>query len=164
MTFENLLCALLMAATPGANVQVATYSDAVRIGPDEYRFPSESGPAAGTSGTQGIQTTVLKGDPTRAGLYTILVRIPPNTRIAPHSHRDDRVATVISGDWSIGYGARFDAAGLKRLAPGGFYTEPPGVAHFAMTGGETAIVSISGYGPTDTTPAPSAGTFPESNQ
>lgn len=128
----------------------ASASEPVRLNPDEYRFPERAESTAGTSGTQGIQTAVLSGDPTRAGLYTILIRIPPNTRIDPHSHRDDRVATVISGDWSIGYGAVFDPRALRRLAPGGFYTEPPGLPHFARTGRRGAVVSITGFGPTDT--------------
>jgi hypothetical protein len=33
--------------------------------------------------------------------------VPAHTRIAAHSHRDDRVATVISGTWDIGYGDKF---------------------------------------------------------
>ncbi len=163
MIIECLMCALVLASAPdavhqvgpppGSGRQVGAAPGSLRIGPDEYEFPSGSGPAAGTSGTDGIQTATLKGDPTRAGLYTILLRIPPNTRIDPHSHRDDRVATVISGDWSIGYGDRFEATELKRIAPGGFYTEPPGVPHFAMTGDQGAVVMISGYGPTNTKPS-----------
>jgi hypothetical protein len=51
----------------------------------------------------GIQTVVLKGDPDKAGLYTIMLRIPAHTRIAAHVHQDDRVATVVSGTWYIGY-------------------------------------------------------------
>jgi uncharacterized RmlC-like cupin family protein len=56
---------------------------------------------------------------------------PAHTRIAAHSHRDDRIATVISGTWHIGYGDRFDEAKLKALPPGSFYTEPPSQNHFA---------------------------------
>ena len=47
---------------------------------------------------------VLKGDPNQAGVYAILLRVPPHTPIPAHSHRDDRVATVISGMWRFGYG------------------------------------------------------------
>jgi hypothetical protein len=69
------------------------------INPEQYWFEEAAGATAGTSGTAGIRTLVLKGDPEADGLYTILLRIPPNTRIAAHAHRDDRVATVVSGDW-----------------------------------------------------------------
>ena len=74
----------------------------------------ESG--AGTSGLTGIETRVLKGDPRHAGLYTIQLKVPANTRIEAHSHPDDRVATVVSGTWSFGYGDHFClGAALARL-------------------------------------------------
>jgi uncharacterized RmlC-like cupin family protein len=77
--------------------------------------------------------------------------VGPNTRIQPHSHPDDRVATVVSGDWYFGYGKTFDEAGLKQLPPGSFYTEPPGVDHFAMTKATGVVIQISGTGPSGTT-------------
>jgi hypothetical protein len=60
---------------------------------------------------------VLKGDPTKPGLYTMLLRVGPNTRIEAHAHPDDRVATVIAGTWYFGYGKQFSEAGLKELPP-----------------------------------------------
>jgi len=109
-----------------------------------------TGPGAGSSGVKGIETIVLKGDPTKAGLYTILLRVPPHTTIQAHSHPDDRVATVVAGAWQFGYGPRFDEAALKILPPGSFYTEPPHEPHFARTGDSGASVQISGSGPTAT--------------
>ena len=47
-----------------------------------------------------------------------MLRVPAHTRIASHSHRDDRVATVISGTWHFGYGDKFDEAKLKALSVG----------------------------------------------
>jgi quercetin dioxygenase-like cupin family protein len=72
--------------------------------------------------------------------------------IQAHSHRDDRVATVVSGEWRFGYGNHFDAKSLKTLPPGSVYSEPGGVDHnhFAQTDNDPVIVEISGYGPTDT--------------
>jgi quercetin dioxygenase-like cupin family protein len=125
-----------------------------RITPAEVPWPAgaSTGPArGGSSGVSGTQTVTLKGDPTKAGLYTILLRVGPNTRIQAHSHPDDRVATVVSGDWYFGYGKTFDEAALKQLPPGSFYTEPPGVDHFAMTKATGAVIQISGTGPSGTT-------------
>jgi hypothetical protein len=65
---------------------------------------------------------VVKSDPDRAGLYTIMLRIPAHTRIAAHEHMDDRVATVVSGTWYIGCGDSFNSADLKALPTGSFYT------------------------------------------
>jgi uncharacterized RmlC-like cupin family protein len=121
-----------------------------RLTPAEYEFPQRGNPGTGSSGVGGIQTVVLKGDPNKAGVYTIMLRIPANIQIAAHSHRDDRVATVISGTWHIGYGDKFDEAKLKSLPPGSFYTEPPSEAHFAETGDEPVVVQITGFGPSST--------------
>ena len=121
-----------------------------RFTPAEYKFPQQGNPGTGSSGMAGIQTVVLKGDPDQAGVYTIMLRVPAHTKIAAHSHRDDRVATVISGTWHFGYGNKFDEAQLKSLPPGSFYTEPPGQSHFAETGDEPVTVQISGFGPSST--------------
>jgi quercetin dioxygenase-like cupin family protein len=93
---------------------------------------------------------VLSGDPTRPGAYTIRLEIPANTRIEAHEHPDDRVATVVSGTWYIGYGTRFDEKELKALPAGSFYTEPPRQPHFARTGDAPVVVHISGFGPSGT--------------
>lgn len=103
----------------------------------------------GTSGLAGIRSVILEGDPLKEGPYTIALFVPANTRIAAHTHRDSRSVVVVSGEWSFGYG---DTANdpVKKLGPGGFYTEPSGVAHFARTGDTPVTVYISGAGPTDT--------------
>jgi len=121
-----------------------------RLTPGEYKFPPRGNPGTGSSGVSGIETVVLKGDPNEAGVYTIMLRVPAHTQIAAHSHRDDRVGTVISGTWHIGYGDKFDSSKLKALPPGSFYTEPPGRNHFAETGEEPVVVQITGFGPSST--------------
>ena len=79
-----------------------------------------------------------------------MFRVPAHTRIAAHSHRDDRVTTVIAGKWHIGYGNSFDEAKLKALPPGSFYIEPPSRNHFTETGDTSVVVQITGYGPSST--------------
>lgn len=105
-----------------------------RLTPSEFEFPQQGNAGTGSSGVGGIQTVVLKGDPNESGVYTIMLRVPAHTQIAAHSHRDDRVATVVSGTWHIGYGDKFDESKLKALLPGSFYTEPPGQNNFAEKG------------------------------
>ena len=121
-----------------------------RLAPAEIGSIAASGPGAGTSGVSGIRTRVLKGDPTKPGLYTIQLEVPPNTRIEAHTHPDDRVATVVSGTWYFGYGDVHDEKRVKGLPPGSFYTEPPHEAHFARTGSEAVVLQIVGVGPTGT--------------
>ena len=104
----------------------------------------------GSSGVTGVHTKVLFGDPKKAGYYSILLFVPPHTTIQAHAHPDDRMATVVSGEWHFGYGDHFDPKSLKTLPPGSVYSEPAGHDHFARTGASSVIVEISGFGPTGT--------------
>ena len=127
-----------------------------RMTADEISKIKQEGAGPGTSGMVGIRTTILSGDPTKPGPYTIRLFVPGNMRIEAHVHRDERSAVVVSGHWSIGYGDHFDASALKVLPPGSFYTEPAEAPHFASTGDGPVVVYISGYGPTDTRFQPQA--------
>lgn len=147
----RVVLALVLSVAALGVTRAQQGSSASRLTPNEIADLAQVGPGAGTSGVAGIRTTVLEGDPTKTGLYTIRLNVPANTRIEAHSHRDDRSATVVSGTWHFGYGDRFDAKALKALPPGSFYTEPPGRMHFAQTAAEPVVVHITGYGPTDTT-------------
>jgi hypothetical protein len=73
----------------------------------------------------------LSDEPARVGYYSNLLFVPAHATIQAHSHRDDRVATVVPGEWQFGYGAKFDEGSLKKLPPGSVYSEPKGENHFA---------------------------------
>ena len=122
----------------------------MRLTPDEVRANQTGTEQVGSSFLSGVSTTVLAGDPSKPGFYTIVLSVPPNTSIPAHSHRDNRMATVVSGTWQFGYGDQFDTSALKRLPPGSVYSEPGGGNHFARTGAEPVLVQITGLGPTDT--------------
>jgi uncharacterized RmlC-like cupin family protein len=141
---------VLAALFVGLNGLALAQDGRATIRLEDVPWPSARAGGAGTSGASGIETVVLKGDPGKAGLYTLMLRIAPNVRIQAHAHKDDRVATVVKGTWYFGYGEKFNDAALKPLGPGSFYTEPPGVAHFAMTK-EEVVLQISGNGPSSTT-------------
>ena len=79
----------------------------------------------------GVQVAVLAGDPAKADLYVMRVKIPANIQIKPHSHPDAvRMITVLSGTLYLGFGAVFDADKLVPMAPGTFFTEPSNAAPF----------------------------------
>jgi quercetin dioxygenase-like cupin family protein len=149
MTSRREIAAVL-ALTIAVGAVAYAAEQQLRLTPDDIAKLPTVGGVAGTSRSVGTVTTVLSGDPSKPGIYTIRVSAPPNTTIGAHSHRDDRTAVVVAGAWYFGYGQKFDAAALKEMPPGSFYTEPGGTAHFAQTKGETAVIYITGYGPTDT--------------
>ena len=122
----------------------------MRMTPAEIVAGGAGEQQGGGAGSAAGQRRVLIGDPTKAEYYSILLFVPAHTTIQAHSHRDNRMATVVSGEWHFGYGDEFNAAELKTLPPGSVYSEPGRVNHFAQTAGEPVIVQISGFGPTDT--------------
>jgi len=93
-----LVAALLTLVATGAQAAPPTQQ---RKPPAEFDFSAAASAGAGTSGIAAIQTIVLKGDPTKPSLYTIMLRIPATTRIAAHTHPDDRIGTVISGPGTL---------------------------------------------------------------
>lgn len=141
------LALMAAAVTTGAQARL---NGPATIKLDEIPWPAAQAGGTGTSGASGIQTVVLKGDPTKAGLYVLALRVAPNVTIQAHSHQDDRVATVLKGTWYFGYGQKFDETAVKPLPPGSSYTEPPKTPHFARTR-EEVVLEIVGYGPSSTT-------------
>ena len=145
---------LMKLATIAAFALVALGGPAIaqelRLAPADIAALAKGGAGAGTSGVAGIETTILQGDPTKPGPYTIRLSVPANTRIAAHTHQDERTAVVVSGTWYFGYGTKAEEVLVKALPPGSFYAEPKDVSHFALTRGEPVVVYITGYGPTDT--------------
>jgi quercetin dioxygenase-like cupin family protein len=146
MRITTLSLGLLFTAAYAAPL----LSPQLRLTPSEVDSMQAHDSGAGTSGVAGIRTTVISGDPTRDGPYTIRLSVPANTKIQAHTHRDGRTAIVVSGVWYFGYGPAASPALEKALPAGSFYTEPGGVAHFAETKADSVVVYISGNGPTDT--------------
>ncbi|MEA3138049.1 MAG: hypothetical protein QOK23_218 [Gammaproteobacteria bacterium] len=124
--------------------------DSRTLGVAEISALARSGSGVGTSGVGGIQTIVLSGDPAKAGPYAIELKMPAHTRIAAHSHRDNRLAMVVWGEWHFGYGTKADDAQTSVLTQGAFYTEPANTPHSAFTTDQPASVFITGTGPSDT--------------
>lgn len=152
MSVRNLIERIALAACffmPASAVMAQSLPE-MRMTPDEIRAISVDNNQIGSSNVPGVHTKVVFGDPSKVGFYSILLFVPAHTTIQAHSHRDNRMATVISGDWHFGYGKQFDGKLLKTLTPGSVYSEPGGDNHFARTDSDPVIVQISGYGPTDT--------------
>ncbi|SRR5258708_931322 len=141
--------AIIIMSLTAASALAQTLPE-MRMTPPEIQASPLDSNQTGSSAVPGVHTKILFGDPSKPGYYAILLFVPAHTTIQAHSHRDDRMATVVSGEWHFGYGDHFDAKLLKTLPPGSVYSEPGGDNHFAQTATEDAIVEISGYGPTDT--------------
>ena len=148
LSFAFISAMAVLASSLSAGAQDS--APEMRLTPKEIGELKTLSGGTGTSGLAAVSTTVLYGDPSKPGLYSIELKVAPNTVIEAHTHRDTRTATVVSGMWYFGYGPKNEKDVLKMLPAGSFYTEPGGQAHFARTGAEGARVLITGFGPSDT--------------
>ncbi len=92
-TGKKFLIAFTFAAVSAA---IAQSLPEMRMRPAEIRTSALDNNQIGSSGLPGVDTKVVFGDPSKAGFYTILLFVPAHTTIQAHSHRDDRMATVVS--------------------------------------------------------------------
>ena len=132
----------LCAFTLGAQASDDLPEGAFRITTDELKWKAGRVP--------GHEIAPVIGDSTKLGPYVERVKFPANSISQAHSHPESRMYTVISGTWHVGYGDKFDAAKLKALPAGSFYTEPANVSHFSQIKDEPVVVQIVGNGPTAT--------------
>src|SRR5438309_2376821 len=123
----------LLLAGPGATGQPMNSSD-MKWAPAEG-FPP------------GAQMALLSGDPTKAGLFTVRLKMPPRYTIGPHWHPSDELVTVVDGTLSLGMGDGVDKAKSANLAIGGYALAPANMHHYAYTGAEGATVQVTAMGP-----------------
>ena len=90
---------------------------------------------------------MLYGDPRKAAPYITRVKLPADYRIEPHTHPEERVYTVISGTFYIGFGEKFDPTVLKAFPAGSAFVVPANASHFHWMRSGEAVVQISGLGP-----------------
>lgn len=95
---------------------------------------------------EGAEVAVLTGDPTKAGPFTIRVRMPDGYRVAPHSHPTDERLEVLSGVLLVAHGPNMRTAGPATLEAGGKLELAAGTPHSVTTRGMT-IIEIQSTGP-----------------
>ncbi len=99
------------------------------------------------------QQAVLMGDPTKPGLYVVLVKWYPHNFSHPHTHPNDRYAMVLSGTWWVGSGTRFDPDATMPMPAGSYVVDLAKQPHFDGAKDEPAVIEIVGEGPATMTPA-----------
>ncbi len=95
----------------------------------------------------GAYSATLNGSTNAAGPYTIRVHIEKGGRIAPHTHPDTRVITVVSGELCYGFGPVFDENGCKLYPEGSYFTVPGNAPHYGFGKSGEAVYQESGVGP-----------------
>jgi quercetin dioxygenase-like cupin family protein len=125
---------------PAAKKPMAV-SKHVIVAPDEVKW----GPAP-PSLPSGSEVAVLEGDPGKAGMFTLRVKMPNGYTVPPHSHPTDEHVTIISGSLLVGMGSKLDESAMKTLGAGGYASMPARSNHYVRAKGET-ILQVNGTGP-----------------
>jgi anti-sigma factor ChrR (cupin superfamily) len=93
-----------------------------------------------------VQMTVLSGDPSKPGLFTIRLKIPAGGKIPAHWHPTDENVSVLEGTFAAGMGDKLDESAMKEFPVGSFLTLPKRMNHFAMAKADT-LIQIHAMGP-----------------
>ena len=121
-------------AKPAGPATVVVTPDKIQWGPAPAVFPT------------GAQFAVLSGDPMKPGPFVVRIKTPDGYRIMPHWHPTAESVTVLSGEFHVGMGDKFDETSMTTLPAESLAVVPPQHNHYAMAKGET-IVQISSTGP-----------------
>ena len=126
-------------------VSVISFSCAQADDSTILKFPQEI--KYNASG-KGVETAVLYGDPSKAGLYVVRLKLPAGAKVMPHIHPGEaRTMTVLSGTLYFGFGTEFDETKLKPYPAGTFFTELPTTPHFVAAKDGEVIFQATGLGP-----------------
>ena len=113
---------------------------AANAAPDELKWmPSDALPA-------GAQVAVLKGDPGKAGMFTIHLKTPANYSVPPHWHPTDEHVTLVSGKVAYGMSGRLDRFNAQSLTAGQSIVMKAKQHHWVFTG-DGAEMEITAMGP-----------------
>ena len=92
------------------------------------------------------QITIF-GDPTKEGLYGVVLRWPPGTGTMPHTHPNDRFVAILKGTWWVGTGTNYDMSKTVPMKAGTFLTHTANRPHFDGAKDEEVILYVVGMGP-----------------
>jgi quercetin dioxygenase-like cupin family protein len=131
---KNYALGVCLAALAAVSADAQMNSDALKWGPAPAVFP------------KGAEMAVLSGDPGKAGLFTVRLKMPAGYAIQAHHHPTTEYVTVVSGDFALGMGDKLDQAKAMTLHAGGFAAAPAGMNHYAWAVTD-AVVQVHAEGP-----------------
>ena len=99
------------------------------------------------------QQAILAGEPSKPGIYVVMVKWLPGGMSRPHFHPNDRFITVLKGTWWVGTGAKFDPDNTVPMPAGTFVTHFGKQVHYDGAKDEETVLLITGEGPATSTPA-----------
>jgi len=146
--------AALLAGVAHAQSAKATITDPVGPAPDPSHIPTVLPENIKWTGQEGRQQQgLLFGDPTKAGLYGVVIKWYPGNFSQPHFHDQERYAYVISGTWWVSTSNVYDEKTTYPVRAGTVAIDKANTVHWdgARQGEkEPAVLVLVGMGPVKT--------------
>jgi hypothetical protein len=137
----TLLSTLALAQTAAKKTAAKAAPAAVVVTPDKLQW----GPAPPIF-PSGAQFAVVAGNPAAAGPFIVRLKLPDGYRIMPHWHPTAENVTVLSGEFRVAMGNKFDENALQPLPAHSVASIPAHHNHYGMAKGETEL-QINSTGP-----------------
>jgi hypothetical protein len=153
MRFKHLqiLALALVAATLTTGLTVA--ANAVDLDPKVISYTLPENIQWKDNAAKTNQSAILYGDPEKPGPYAMLLKWKAGNMSRPHYHPNDRYFIVVSGNWWVGTGKKFDPNATVPLGPGTYVVHyAKGIHYDGAKDGDTVIM-VHGMGPATVIPA-----------
>jgi quercetin dioxygenase-like cupin family protein len=95
---------------------------------------------------KGAQAAVIEGPMNEAVPFTVRIKFPANYRLPAHWHPAVERVTVLSGEFHMGMGEKFDEKKVMGVKQGDMMIMQPKTPHYALTKTAT-VVQVHGTGP-----------------
>jgi quercetin dioxygenase-like cupin family protein len=130
-----------------AALMVAAPADAKKKAAKPKTAPAELKWLDGPPGLPaGAQFAVVKGDPTKKGMFTIRAKLPANYAVPAHWHPTDEKVSVVSGKLAYGMSGRLNRTNAQGLSAGEHIVMKAKMNHWVLTA-DGAEIEVSTMGP-----------------
>ena len=99
---------------------------------------------------KGAMAATIEGPMSEAVPFTVRIKVPANYKIPPHWHPAIEHVTVLSGEFQMGIGDKWDAKAMMPVKPGDMMIMQPKTAHYVLAKSAT-VLQLHGTGPWGTT-------------
>jgi quercetin dioxygenase-like cupin family protein len=94
----------------------------------------------------GAKIAVIEGPINKAVPFTFRLKLPANSKIAPHTHPAFERVTVLEGTLYFAHGDTYERTKTTALGPGSVAIMPPNTPMFGYTKVDT-VIQLHGVGP-----------------
>jgi quercetin dioxygenase-like cupin family protein len=125
--------------------------------PDPSHVPIVFGKDIRWTGEAGAHQALLFGDPSKSGIYGVLIKWDPGHYSKPHFHSTDRYIYVVSGTWWVSSSANWDPDKAYPVPAGSYVRDLAGTVHWDGAKDKPCLLMLVGTGPMVTTRLPQTG-------